>query len=153
MFWGTWLRVPQRVLFECFLAFFSPQNAQNTHTHKKKKPTHTHTPKKNTHFGALGARCPKTLKKHSGGHFPARAPEHSCKWRLGLQRCTTKSPHTSLQTGWANKSPSSRLRTEKAHKLFQHKLLPPTQNTPFWTPRKKVYVPHFLGKNAKKGPT
>ena len=36
-------------------------------------------------FGVFGARCPKTLGKHSGGHFPARAPEHSCKWRLGSQ--------------------------------------------------------------------
>ena len=36
-------------------------------------------------FGALGGRCPKTLKKHSGGALSARAPEHSCKWRLGSQ--------------------------------------------------------------------
>ena len=64
---GTWLRVPQRVLFECFLAFFSPKNA-----------------KKHSKSTLWGTRCqvPKTLKKHSGGgHFPARAPEHSCKWR------------------------------------------------------------------------
>ena len=44
--------------------------------------------------------------------------------------------------------------TEKAHKFFQYELFGPTQNPPFWVPRKKkVYVPHFLGKDAKKGPT
>ena len=31
----------------------------------------------------LRARCPKALKKHSVGHFPARAPGHSCKWQPG----------------------------------------------------------------------
>ena len=35
--------------------------------------------------GALRARCPKALKKHSAGHFPARPPGHSCKWRPGSQ--------------------------------------------------------------------
>ena len=40
-------------------------------------------------FGALRGRRPKLLKKHSVGHFQARAPEHSCKWRPGSQ---TKSP-------------------------------------------------------------
>ena len=40
--------------------------------------------------------------------------------------------------------------TEKTHKRFQHKLLAPTQ-TPDFGPRKKV--PHFLGKDAPKGPT
>ena len=28
-------------------------------------------------FWAPGSECPKTLKKHSAGHFPARAPRHS----------------------------------------------------------------------------
>ena len=74
-FLGTWLRVPQRVLFECFLAlFFAPKTPKST---------------RKALFGALGARCPKTLKKHSGGHFRARAPEHSCKWRLGFQFFTS----------------------------------------------------------------
>ena len=36
-------------------------------------------------FGAIGARRPKALKKHSVGHFPARAPGHSRKWRPGSQ--------------------------------------------------------------------
>ena len=36
-------------------------------------------------FGALRAMCPKALTKHSVGHFPARGPGHSCKWRLGSQ--------------------------------------------------------------------
>ena len=29
--------------------------------------------------------CRKLLKKHCVGHFQARAPEHSCKWRPGSQ--------------------------------------------------------------------
>ena len=37
-------------------------------------------------FGALRGRCPKLLKKHSVGHFQARAPEQSCKWRPGSQK-------------------------------------------------------------------
>ena len=41
-------------------------------------------------LGALGARCPKSLTKHSGGHFPARAPEHSRKWRPGSQLLCTE---------------------------------------------------------------
>ena len=41
-------------------------------------------------FGALRARCPKSLKKHSVGHFQARGPGHSCKWRLGSQLFLTK---------------------------------------------------------------
>ena len=51
MFLGTWLRVPQRVLFECFLRFWG-----------KKMPKST----QKALFGALGARCSKTLRKHSG---------------------------------------------------------------------------------------
>ena len=54
-----------------WLAFFSPKNA-------KKQP-------KSTLWGALRARCPRTLKKHSVAHFPAWAAGHSCKWRLGSQ--------------------------------------------------------------------
>ena len=42
---------------------------------------------------------------------------------------------------------------KKAHKLFQHKLSGPNQKTPKLGYPPKVYVPHFLGKNAKKGPT
>ena len=37
--------------------------------------------------------------------------------------------------------------------FFNINFLVPTQNPPFWAPRKKFDVPHFLGKNAKKGPT
>ena len=61
-FWailGTCLGVPQRVLFECFLAFFGPK--------KRQKST------QKALFGALRGRCPKLPKKHSGGHFQARA--------------------------------------------------------------------------------
>ena len=42
---------------------------------------------------------------------------------------------------------------EKKHiNLFNINFLAPTQIPPFWAPL-KVHVPHFLGKNAKKGPT
>ena len=61
-FWailGTCLGVPQRVLFECFLAFLGP----------KKTPKST----QKALFGALRGRCPKLPKKHSEGHFQARA--------------------------------------------------------------------------------
>ena len=66
---GPGLKVPPGVLFgcfwapgsecpkECFLALFSPKNAEST---------------QKALFGALGATCPKTLKNHSGGRFPAR---------------------------------------------------------------------------------
>ena len=37
--------------------------------------------------------------------------------------------------------------------FFNINFLAPTQNPPCWAPRKKVYVPHFVGKNTKKGPT
>ena len=36
-------------------------------------------------FGALQARCRKSLKKHSVGHFKAQAPGHSCESRPGSQ--------------------------------------------------------------------
>ena len=42
-------------------------------------------------FRALRGRCPKLLKKHSVGHFQARAPEHSCKWRPGSQTSDARS--------------------------------------------------------------
>ena len=42
--------------------------------------------------------------------------------------------------------------TEKAHKLFQHKLFGPHPKPSILAPQKKVYVPHFLGKNAKRDP-
>ena len=42
---------------------------------------------------------------------------------------------------------------KKAHKLFQHNFFGPHPKHPCWAPRKKVYVPHFLGKDTKKGPT
>ena len=67
---GTCLGVPQRVLFECFLALLGLKNAKK---HSKSS------------LGALRGKCPKALEKHSVGHFPARAPQHSCKWRPGSQ--------------------------------------------------------------------
>ena len=70
MLLDAWLGVPQRVLFECFLALLGLKTPENT---------------QKTLFGALRARLPKALGKHSLGHFPARAPEHSCKWRPGSQ--------------------------------------------------------------------
>ena len=45
------------------------------------------------------------------------------------------------------------VRDRKAHKLFQHELLAPPPKSPILGPLKKVDVPHFLGKNAKRGPT
>ena len=44
-------------------------------------------------------------------------------------------------------------RDRKAHKLFQHELFGPRPKHPYFGRPEKVYVPHFLGKNAKKGPT
>ena len=66
----TWLGVPQRVLFECFLALLGQKDAEST---------------QKTLFGALRARCRKSLKKRSMGHFQTRAPGHSCEWRPGSQ--------------------------------------------------------------------
>ena len=40
-------------------------------------------------FGALRARCLKSLEKHSLGHLPAWALWHSCGWRPGTQSCDT----------------------------------------------------------------
>ena len=70
MILGTCLGVPQRVLFECFLALLGPKTPKNT---------------RQALFGALRGKCPKALEKHSVGHFPAWAPEHSCKRRPGSQ--------------------------------------------------------------------
>ena len=42
--------------------------------------------------------------------------------------------------------------TERGVNVFKINCLAPTQN-PHFGPEKIVYVPHFLGKNAKKGPT
>ena len=53
-------------------------------------------------FGALRGKCPKSLEKHSVGHFQARAPEHSCKWRPGSQSKPTTEfaqPHFSRSNG------------------------------------------------------
>ena len=70
VFLGTWLPVPQRVLLECFLAFLGLNNA-----------------KKHSRSTLWGTRSqvPNNTQKALRGHFPARAPEHSCKWRLGAQ--------------------------------------------------------------------
>ena len=57
-------------------------------------------------FGALGARYPKVLKKHSGKHFPARAPEHSCKWRLGSQLTTQRALRDRLMSRGKNCLPT-----------------------------------------------
>ena len=75
---------PPGVLFECFWAPGSecPQECFLSAFWRSLAPKTPKSTQKGL-FGALGARCPKTLKKHSGGHFPARAPEHSCKWRMG----------------------------------------------------------------------
>ena len=84
---GPGLKVPHGVLFEqfwapasecpkeCFLSAFWPV------FWALKVPKST----QKALFGALRGRCPKLLKKHSVGHFQARAPEHSCKWRPGSQ--------------------------------------------------------------------
>ena len=64
---GTCLGVLPKVLFECFLGPKTPKSTQKAL------------------LGALRGRCSKLLKKHSAGHFQARAPEHSCKWQPGSQ--------------------------------------------------------------------
>ena len=83
---GPGLKVPHGVLFgqfwapasecpeECFLSAFGHVKAQKTPT-KHSKSTLRGTPRQ----------VPKLPKKHSVGHFQARAPEHSCKWRQGSQ--------------------------------------------------------------------
>ena len=38
--------------------------------------------------GHFEVRSPKSLKKHPLGHFPARVPGHSCRWRPGSQVLT-----------------------------------------------------------------
>ena len=53
--------LPQRVLFESFWCLMSPKSAK-----KHSKST-------------LWGRCPKALKKHTVGHFPAWAAGHSCE--------------------------------------------------------------------------
>ena len=40
----------------------------------------------------------------------------------------------------------------KSHKLLQHKLFDPNPKQPMLGPLKKIHVPHFLGKEPKKGP-
>ena len=84
---GPGLKVPHGVLFgqfwapaskcpkECFLSGFWHFWAQETPKSTQKAL-----------FGALRGRCPKSLKKHSVGHFQARG--HSCKWRQGSQVLT-----------------------------------------------------------------
>ena len=52
-------------------------------------------------FVAFGPRCPKTLKKH----FPARAPEHSCKWRPGLQNLAIYRPCQPVRQPVSDKLP------------------------------------------------
>ena len=84
---GPGWKVPHGVLFERFWAPASecPQECFSSALWPFSAPK---TPK-NTQkalFGALRGRCPKSLKKHSVGHFPARAPEHSCKRQPGSQR-------------------------------------------------------------------
>ena len=65
-FWAPGLECPKECLLSAFWRFFSPKSAKST---------------QKAHFGALRARCPKALEKRSVGHFPARGPGHSCKWR------------------------------------------------------------------------
>ena len=67
---GNCLRVPQRVLFGCFLAFFRPKKAK-----KHSKSTLWGTPRQ----------LPKIAQKALRGALQARAPQHSCKWRPGSQ--------------------------------------------------------------------
>ena len=65
--------MPQRLFFECFLALCGLKNAKST---------------RKALFRALRGGCPKSLEKHSARHCPARAKEHSCKWRPGSQAYT-----------------------------------------------------------------
>ena len=76
---GLGQKVPHRVLFECFWAPGSecPKECFS------RAFGHFWGSKSTKSFGALHARCPKPLKKHSVGHFPARAPGHSCEWWPG----------------------------------------------------------------------
>ena len=75
---GICLGVPQRVLFECFLADLVLK---------------------------------KALKKHSVGHFPGRAPGHSCKWRPGSQ---TKSYNPGDQLQKIAETPARQKRRKSA---------------------------------------
>ena len=68
---GTCLGVPQRVLFECFLAFFGPKNAK-----KHSKSTLCCTPRQ----------VPKIAQRELQGALSGPGPKkHSCKWRPGSQ--------------------------------------------------------------------
>ena len=90
---GLGLKVPHGVLFEqfwapasecpkeCFLSAFWRCLAPKTPNSTQKAL-----------FAALQGSFPKLLKKHSVGHFQARAPEHSCKWRPELQNIGLAKP-------------------------------------------------------------
>ena len=79
-FWailGTCLGVPQRVLFECSLAFFRPE--------KRQKALKKHSL---GHSEAGAQNCPKSTP---GGTFRPGPQKHSCKWRPGSQFLAMKS--------------------------------------------------------------
>ena len=69
-FWAPGSECPKECFLSAFCHFWGSTRARST---------------QKTLFGALGAKCPKELKKHCGEHFPARTPEHSRKWWPGSQ--------------------------------------------------------------------
>ena len=52
-----------------------------------------------------------------------------------------------------SKKITNELLQEHRENILQHKLFGPHPRTAILGHQEKVYVPHFLGKNAKKGPT
>ena len=72
--------------------------------------------------------CCKCIKKSS----PVRNLQHELSLTFQLGRAYQKL----LAAVW--RASLSLLRTEKAHKLFQHQLFGPHPKPPFWAPRKKL---------------
>ena len=88
-------------------------------------------------------------KTRALGHGQPRHKQNHCR-RVRVKDCAFPLPHL-----WGDAClPLGHLSANKGQKkhinFFNINFLSPTQNAPFWAPRKKVYVPLFLGKNAKK---
>ena len=89
-FWailGTCLGVPQRVLFECFLAFLGPKHAK-----KHSKSTLWGTPRQ----------VPKIAQKALRGALSGPGPKSTCKWRPGSQNLSllgTEKNHDNQKKG------------------------------------------------------
>ena len=64
-----------------------------------------------------------------------------------------KNPQQNSPEVLSDKFPSDRRRKKHIDFSNINFLAPPTQNPPILGPQKEVYVPPFLGKDQKKGPT